>query len=171
LDLFAHVLAAGLVAEAVARAPRLGRPRGGMRVAAAVALGAASHLALDAVPHFGFLPHLFVWTWMPHAWLVRPLVGGLITFLALVLKGGSNWPLVVAACVGAVYPDVEKIAHSELGVPFVLFRGHAEVVTTYTAGLPPKLLAASEIALAALFAALYARLATRREAGARTPPR
>lgn len=173
LDLFAHLLAAGLVAEGLARArPHdLSLPTRALRGGAALGLGALSHLALDALPHFGFLPHVYAWTWMPHGWLVRPIVGGLFAFGFLVAKGRRNLGLVVTACVGATYPDVEKIACTIVELPVVVFRAHAEVTTTYTAGLPPKWLAASEIVLSLLFAVLYARLADARLADGRVGPK
>jgi len=164
VDLFAHVLAGGLVAEGLRRIRWPGRATAskvavGLGLTGAFFAGALSHLALDRLPHFGFLPHVLVWSSIPHAWLVRPVVGGMLA-LAFVMHEARTRPwLPAAASLGAIYPDVEKIAHTELGVPWVLFRAHAEVTATYTGGYPPKVLAAFEIAAAIAMAVAYARLA------------
>ena len=121
MDLFVHVLAAGLVAEGVARVRRRGgiTPRLGPRLGAALALGAASHLGLDALPHFGFLPSIAVWTWMPQGWLVRALGGGLLAFGFVIANAGKNWPVVIAACVGAVVTAAVWLG-AQLAMPVTL---------------------------------------------------
>jgi hypothetical protein len=87
------------------------------------------------------------------------VVGGLGA-LAFVMHEARTRPwLPAATSLGAIYPDVEKIAHTELGVRWVLFRAHAEVTATYTGGYPPKVLAAVEIAAAVAMAVAYAKLA------------
>jgi hypothetical protein len=168
LDLFAHVLAAGLVAEGVARVPLPPKLGGGAglrfaRLCATFFLGSFSHLALDLSPHFGFLSHIAVWTSLPHGWLVRPVVGGAIALGFVLLHAGKNRVVASFACAGAIYPDVEKIAHTTGVFPWPLFRAHAEVANTYTAGLPIRALAATEILLCVLFVMAYLRLVAHRE--------
>lgn len=126
-------------------------------------LGALSHLALDRLPHFGFLGHVAVWTSLPYSWLVRPVVGGAIALAFVAYYAKRNLGLAMVACAGAIYPDVEKVLHTEFGLRFVLFRAHADIAATYTAELPLGALAASEIALSVLFVLAYVRLAARRE--------
>ena len=173
LDLFAHVLAAGLVAEGVARVPiprKLGSgtgPRLG-RLCITFFLGSVSHLALDLSPHFGFLAHIAVWTSLPYGWIVRPIVGGLVALAFVLLHAGQNRLVASFACAGAIYPDVEKLAHTSGFFPWPLFRAHAEVADTYTAGLPIRALAATEILLCVLFVVAYLRLVAHREKLARS---
>jgi hypothetical protein len=168
LDLFAHVLAAGLVAEGVARVPvprKLavgGAPRFA-RLCVTFFLGSFSHLALDLSPHFGFLSHIAVWTSLPHGWIVRPVVGGLVALGFVLLHAGENRLVASFACAGAIYPDVEKLAHTTGVFPWPIFRAHAEVAATYTAGLPIRALAATEIVLSVLFVMAYLRLVAHRE--------
>ncbi|MBK6460083.1 MAG: hypothetical protein IPF92_03620 [Myxococcales bacterium] len=174
MDLFTHVLAAGLVAEGVARVPRERH----LPVPATVALGpltfflaSLSHLALDRIPHFGFVPHLLsVWGALPHAWLVRPVVGGLLALAFLLALGGGNRGIVLVAAAGATYPDVEKMAHAMWGLPYRLFEGHAGATSSYSGGYDHRLLAAAEIAFSLALALAYRALAARRGAHHTTPP-
>lgn len=124
--------------------------------------GGLSHLALDALPHFGFLPHVVVWSFLPHAWIVRPVVGGVLAVAFVVGKAEKNRVFALVACAGAVYPDIEKIAHLMWGYRWLLFTSHGTAITTYTGGFPHKLLAALEIVLSAGLAFAYVRLVRRR---------
>jgi hypothetical protein len=121
-----------------------------------------SHLALDAVPHFGFLPHVVVWSFLPHAWIVRPVVGGTLAMAFVVAKAEKCRTVAFFACAGAIYPDVEKIAYLLWGYPWLLYTSHGTAITTYTGGYPHKVLAAIEILLSVGLAVGYARLVRRR---------
>ncbi len=129
--------------------------------------GGVSHLALDALPHFGFLPHVIVWSFLPHAWIVRPVVGGALAVAFVVAKAEKNRTVALVACAGAIYPDVEKIAHLLWGYRWLLFTSHGTAITTYTGGFPHKLLAGTEIVLSAGLVVAYVRLVAWR---ARTSP-
>lgn len=133
-----------------------------LRLVSAFFVGGLSHLALDALPHFGFLPHVVVWSFLPHAWIVRPVVGGALAMAFVVAKAEKNRSVAFVACAGAIYPDVEKIAHLVWGWRWLLFTSHGTAVTTYTGGFPHKLLAALEIVLSAGLAFAYVRLVRRR---------
>lgn len=181
LDLFTHILAAGLVAEGVARAPRERLATLPIPVPANVALApltfflsSLSHMALDWVPHFGFVPHLnTVWAALPYAWLVRPVVGGLLALGFLLALAEGNRALVVVASAGAVYPDVEKMVHAMWGLPFRLFDGHATATSSYSGGYDHRLLAGAQLVLSLSMVVAYAALATRRarrRLGATPPP-
>ncbi|HRG98692.1 MAG TPA: hypothetical protein PLR99_20715 [Polyangiaceae bacterium] len=174
MDLFTHVLAAGLVAEGVARVPRERHAPLPASVALAPLtffLASLSHLALDRVPHFGFVPHLTsVWSDLPHAWLVRPVVGGLLALGFLLALAEGNRALVLVGAAGAIYPDVEKMAHAMWGLPFRLFDGHAAATASYSGGYDHRLLAAAEIAFSLALAVAYRALAARRAASHVPPP-
>ena len=156
MDLFTHVLAAGLVAEGVARVPRerhLPLPAGVALAPLTFFLACLSHFWLDRLPHFGFVPHLTsVWGALPYAWLVRPVVGGLLALGFLLALAEGNRALVLVAAAGAVYPDVEKMVHAMWGLPFRLFDGHAAATASYSGGYDHRLLAAAEIALSVALA-------------------
>lgn len=127
-----------------------------------------SHLALDAVPHFGFLPHVVVWSFLPHAWIVRPVVGGALAMAFVVAKAEKCRAIAFVACAGAIFPDVEKIAHLLWGYPWLLYTSHGTAITTYTGGYPHKVLAAIEILLSIGLVLGYLRLVRRRTHTRRT---
>ena len=127
-----------------------------------------SHLALDALPHFGFLPHVVVWSFLPHAWIVRPVVGGALAMAFVVAKAEDCRAVALVACAGAIYPDVEKIAYMMWAYPWLLYTSHGSAITTYTGGYPHKLLAAIEILLSIGLVLGYLRLVRQRTQTRRT---
>ncbi len=162
MDLFTHVLAAGLIAELITRAPGSARRHRALVVPVAFFAGGLSHLALDAVPHFGFVPHLLVWGSVPHAWLIRPVLAGLLAMVFVVVHAEGNRSVAASAAVGAIYPDVEKFAHHFWGLPWRLYNAHATATESFSAGLDHRLLASAEIVLSALLAVSTLALAARR---------
>ena len=142
-----HVLSGALIG-ALARRP-----------APAFAVGAASHFALDALPHWG--------DWGSNRRFLQVAVpDGLISLAAMAalaaLSPGESRPAVVAGMTGAALPDIDKPALMFLGrspFPAAVDRFHGRIQREAPDRAHLELLAAGALAVAAL-SALRARRST-----------
>jgi len=135
-----HVLSGALIG-ALARRP-----------AAAFAADAASHFALDAVPHWG--------DWASTRHFLRVAVpDGLISLAVMgaiaALAPAERRPAVVAGMTGAALPDIEKPTTLWFGwspFPAAVDRFHVRIQREAAGRAPLELLAAGGLAVAALTA-------------------
>ena len=122
------------------------------RPAAAFAIGAASHFALDAVPHWG--------DWAsPRHFLRVAVPDGLISLAAMgaiaALAPAERRPAVVAGMAGAALPDIEKPTTLWLGwspFPAAVDRFHVRIQREAGGRAHVEMLAAGAFAAGALLA-------------------
>ena len=131
------------------------------RPAAAFAIGAASHFALDAVPHWG--------DWAsPRHFLRVAVPDGLISLAAMgaiaALTPAERRPAVVAGMAGAALPDIEKPTTLWLGwspFPAAVDRFHVRIQREAGGRAHIEVLAAGALAAGALLALRRRRPAAR----------
>lgn len=118
---------------------------------ACLMLGVASHLLLDLFPHYAWIVYLPGFEDLPFHWLIHEGVLGLLVSLPLLYFTRARWGSVTLGMVGAVYPDVEKVACVDLGMPswMALFRWHSLTLSDRDGGLPLYVLIVAELALIA----------------------
>ena len=139
-----HVLAAGVLAETVSMyGPECETQTSRRRaVLAAVIGGAVSHLMLDAVPHFNWISHLNLWNWLPYHWVLRSAIWGVFAAMPMVAFASRKY-VTCSAIAGALFPDVEKVAHTEFRFwpsEMLVFKSHGMRTTSYDGGMPYPLL-------------------------------
>jgi len=157
MNTLTHVAAGGLVCQAVlfvdakfgSRLPTRWRPW--LWAVAGLILGAASHLWLDALPHYNWVVYMKWLNGLPYHWLIRNALFGLVVLVPLLYWGRDRWWLVGVTVVAAMYPDVEKVAYIDLGLPqqLVIFHRHSTVLSGNHGGLPHAWLIALEMSLLA----------------------
>ena len=105
-----------------------------MFATACVVAGAATHLLLDAVPHYDFLygagrlwKHVLPYAVRKGLQAPKILLITLPVFLILWKYARRHWMLTLLALVGGIYPDFEKAAYLHSAYPraLVLFPWHS----------------------------------------------
>src|SRR5579884_4153442 len=151
-----HVLSGALIGAA-AESP-----------AAALPLGAASHFALDALPHWG--------TWLSRSHFLRVAVADGLTGLAVMGAAAALTPparraAVVAGMLGAAVPDVDKPTRIFFG--FSPFPRRVDEFHSRIQDEAPGRFYSHEVVAAALFAGGFAALtvAARSRSGLRARAR
>lgn len=131
-------LAAGAMAAQLALVGGGNRCRRSVMLAGCFFFGVATHLLLDLVPHYAWIVYLPSFEGLPFHWLIREAVLGLAVALPLVYCLRARWGCVVLGMAGAVYPDLEKVAYVDAGLPdwAVLFRWHSMALSNRTGSLP-----------------------------------
>ena len=76
---------------------------------------------------------------------------GIIVALPLIYFARDHWGYTVLGMIGAMYPDIEKVAYIDFGMPgrLVLFRWHSMALSDRDGGLPSGRLILIECALIA----------------------
>ncbi len=174
MDAIVHALSAGVLVELLLEGERRWRgPLPGGRAAlgaAALVLGALSHLALDALPHFNIVPHLSSWMgYLPRHWITRTVIVGAIAGLFVLVNTRERWGTAALAVVGAASPDIEKIAHTDAGMDprYLVFRDHGTRASSFDGGYDHRTLAYVEIGMVVFLALLCLALARRRRGALR----
>jgi hypothetical protein len=150
-----HIAAAGLVsATAFFADAKFGtglpiKVRLWICAAGCVVLGASSHLLLDALPHYNWIVYLHWLSDLPYHWLVRDALFGLVIVIPILYWGRDRWFLIWLTLFAAMYPDFEKVAYIDFGLPrqLVIFRGHSLQLSGNDWGLPHPWLIALEVSL------------------------
>ena len=129
-----------------------------------IVFGAASHLFLDALPHYNWIVYLHWLSGLPYHWLIRDALFGLSVTLPILYWGRDRWQLVCLTLFAAMYPDFEKVAHVDFALPerWVIFREHSLKLSTNDWGLPHALLIVFELCLIVLMLIAAYSLAKRR---------
>jgi hypothetical protein len=93
-----------------------------------------SHLLLDAVPHYDWLFYVTIFKPLPYYWLLPQVIMALPVILLALTLTRDRPVIVVASLAGAVYPDVEKLAYLDFGLPkaLVLFPHHSCSLSQWT---------------------------------------
>lgn len=132
---------------------------------ACIAGGAVLHLAFDLLPHFAWIVYLPGFENLPFHWLIREGLATLIVAVPCLFFARANWPYVVLGMLGAIYPDVEKVAAVDFCIPdrFIMFRGHSLQLSSHDGGISHGLLILGELGLImAMMAWTYAVARPRR---------
>ena len=141
MDFPVHVAAAACAGQALIYAnsrinahDRLNAGQNLMLATACALAGAATHLLLDAVPHYDFLygaghfwKHALPYAVRKGLQAPKILIITLPTFLILWKYARQHWMLTFLALGGGLYPDVEKAAYLHSAYPraLVLFPWHS----------------------------------------------
>ena len=106
-------------------------------------------MALDELPHYNWIVYMHWLSGLSHSWLIRDAILGLIIFVPVLYLGRDRWALTCLTAVAAMYPDLEKVAYQDFGLPerYVLFRAHSLQLSHHDYGLPHPLLIAFELAV------------------------
>lgn len=133
-------------------------------VPATLALGATSHLALDAIPHYNWIVYLNWFHGLPFHWLIRDAVLSIPVVIIALYCGRDYLILVCLALFGSMYPDFEKVAYGDFHIPesLVIFRSHSLQLSANTGGLSHWLLITIEITVLALLLTATAIVSQRR---------
>ncbi len=141
MDFPVHVAAAVCAGQALIYAnsrinpqDRLNAGQNLMLATACVVAGAATHLFMDAVPHYDFLygaghfwKHVLPYVVRKGLQAPKILIITLPVFLILWKYARQHWMLTLLALGGGLYPDVEKAAYLHAAYPraLVLFPWHS----------------------------------------------
>ena len=123
------------------------------------------HLLLDEIPHYNWIVYLHGFERFHHHWLIREFVATIPVAIVGLCFARRIWPWCLLAAFGAMYPDIEKVAAFDFGMPkdLVLFRQHSIHLSTKDYGWPHWLLIAIESCLIFLFVWRTWRVSKRRE--------
>ena len=157
-----HVAAGLLVATLVAR--QVQRHSGTqhkwrvMAVSGSACLlgGIVSHFILDAIPHYAWIVYLSWLPAVPYRWLINEGVFALAVAAPMLYVVRRHWPYAIIGLFGALYPDIEKVAHLTFKMPesLVLFHDHSTHLSKYHGTQPLGLLIVLESLLMGVMLAL-----------------
>lgn len=110
------------------------------------------HLALDFLPHFAWIVYLPGFENLPFHWLIKEGLLAAVMAIPCLFFARANWPYAILGMLGAIYPDVEKVAAVDLHIPqsWIIFKGHSLQLSSNDGGLPHGILIAVELGLIAL---------------------
>ena len=107
------------------------------------------HLAFDLLPHFAWIVYLPGFEDLPFHWLIREGLASMIVAMPCLFFARAYWPYVVLGMLGAIYPDVEKVAAVDFRIPdrFIMLKGHSLQLSSHDGGISPGLLILGELGL------------------------
>lgn len=110
------------------------------------------HLALDFLPHFAWIVYLPGFEKFPFHWLIREGLLAMVAAVPCLFFVRADWPYAVLGMLGAIYPDVEKVAAVDFRIPdhFIIFKGHSLQLSSHDGGLSHGLLIVGELAMIAV---------------------
>jgi hypothetical protein len=132
--------------------------------AVAFAVGMASHLFLDALPHNNWIVHLNWFPGVPFHWLLCEALCALPLMIFGAYVGRDHLVLLGAGVFGAMYPDFEKVAYIDFHIPqaLVLFSSHSLKLSSHHGNWPLWKTVALESGLVLLMLTATVLLARRR---------
>src|SRR5258708_6280529 len=95
--------------------------------AAAFALGVASHLFLDSLPHNNWIVYLNWFPGVPFHWLLCEALCALPVVIVGAYAGRDHPAILLLGVLGGMYPDFEKVAYVDFHLPrrLVMFPAHS----------------------------------------------
>lgn len=170
-----HIACGALIGYAVAQvrsrcSNQARRDRPARLFAAIFVLGVASHLLLDLIPHYAWIVDRDWFISAASHWVIRATILSLLVGLPAIWITGRAWPCAVAGILGAMYPDIEKVAYFNFGAtdPLILFDWHSKHLTSNPPGVPAWVLMGAEWILVVAILAAMAIMRRRTRAEPRT---
>ncbi|MBD3307839.1 hypothetical protein GF339_15510 [candidate division KSB3 bacterium] len=128
-----HLASGVLIGNVVLYTQNLSRPQSSRSrntakpTLAGFLLGIPLHILLDAFPHYNWLFSVEIFAPLPYYQIFPPLLASLPILLLAYHFAGDARLIMLSAVIGAMYPDVEKLAylHQHLPRSLVLFRSHS----------------------------------------------
>lgn len=110
------------------------------------------HLALDLLPHFAWIVYLPGFEKLPFHWLIREGLLAVVVAVPCLFFIRANWPYAVLGMLGAIYPDVEKVAAVDFRITdrLIMLKDHSLQLSSHDGGLSHGLLIGGELALIGL---------------------
>ena len=125
--------------------------RRGLTGFACFTVGMFLHLCLDHMPHYAWIVYLPGFEKLPFHWLMKEGLATLIVATPCMFIARKNWPYAILGVVGAIYPDMEKVAAIDFHAPerFIIFKSHSLQLSSHDGGISHGLLIATELGLIA----------------------
>jgi hypothetical protein len=142
-----------LVQEIIARCPPRSARQTLLVIVAIIVLGPVVHLCLDELPHYNSILFVNVFTGYEHSWLIREVVSAIPVIAAGLYFARRNPGVALLGMFSAMYPDIEKLAALEWGLPesLAIFREHSLALSHNDYGMAHAPLIAGELILLAMF--------------------